>query len=216
MRCARLWKQSYLTSMKLIGLYPKPNASNTSFEHADDGKAASLEENLSSGKSSLSPGLPERPSSRLEVNTVSPYSDSPPMTYPPSNSQSGPSVSSTPLRTTLLTNLTSQTQTLQYLFHELSLPTPNPQRITSLYSSLQASTTDLEGLVKEVWRHQRRWRELERKKEEVLGLERRVRALIMGLEEGRRELERMVEEGKEVRKGIERVENGESIDLIAT
>jgi mediator of RNA polymerase II transcription subunit 4 len=122
-----------------------------------------------------------------------------------------PLSTSTPPRTLLLQNLTSQTHSLQTLFSSLSSPTPNPTALSTSLASIQTSSVELEHLVQEVWYHQIAWQELERKKAEVIGLEARVRGLLRGLEGGRRELEGMVEEGREVRKSIEQSERGRSM-----
>jgi len=144
---------------------------------------------------------------------------------------SHPSPPPTPPRTALLQNLTSQSQFLLQLFTLLSstaplptLPPPTPlppsqlphpastsspatssNPISRLYSSLQTSTLELAHILDSVHAHQAAYRELDRQKLSVIGLEYQVHELVRSLETGRRELEVMVEDGKEVRKSIEKV-----------
>ncbi|ODO06121.1 hypothetical protein L198_01353 [Cryptococcus wingfieldii CBS 7118] len=106
-----------------------------------------------------------------------------------------------PPRQSLLQNLSTQSLLLTHLFTALSLPlTPQtPPQISQLHTALQYSALDLAGLVREVEEHQKLWNKLQEKKEEVKQLERRVRGLVRSLEEGRRTLEGMVDQGvKEV------------------
>lgn len=132
------------------------------------------------------------------------------MTYPLQPLPTASTSATPPPRTLLLQNLTAQSQTLSLLFNHLASASPDPQTISHLHTDLAHSSTELERLVKDVWEHQVAWNEFERKRKEVVGLEERVRGLLRGLEGGRRELEGMVEEGREFRESIEKSERGRS------
>ncbi|WVQ81396.1 hypothetical protein IAT38_003520 [Cryptococcus sp. DSM 104549] len=131
----------------------------------------------------------------------------------PAQNQLLPSQPSQAPRTSLLQNLTTQSFLLNHLFSLLASPpsasaaqsgqSPN---ISQVHAALQLSALDLSALVKEVEVHQDAWRRLVEKRKEVEGLERRVRGLVRRLEEGRVELEEMVEKGKKVQADIERSE----------
>lgn len=128
-----------------------------------------------------------------------------------------PGNSDAPLRTQLLSNLTTQTHLLSTLFTLLASPPPSSsassETIQTLYSSLLHSTYDLEGLVDEAYAHQEAYARLMALKEEAKGLEGEVRGALRALEGGVGELEGMVREGRKVRESIERSENGMSISL---
>lgn len=114
----------------------------------------------------------------------------------------------------LLQNLTTQSLLLSHLFTLIASP-PNPNtsiqtQLTQVYSALQLSTLDLSGLVKEVVQHQEAYRRLVEKKKEVAGLEMRVRGLVKRLEEGRKELEGMIDQGERSLEDIEKSERGTS------
>ncbi|TYJ57659.1 hypothetical protein B9479_001512 [Cryptococcus floricola] len=117
-----------------------------------------------------------------------------------------------PPRQSLLQNLSTQSLLLTHLFTALSLPlTPQtPPQISQLHTALQYSALDLAGLVREVEEHQKLWNKLQEKKEEVKQLERRVRGLVRNLEEGRRTLEGMVDQGVKQVAAIDKSENGVS------
>ncbi|WVR09046.1 hypothetical protein IAU60_006106 [Kwoniella sp. DSM 27419] len=126
-------------------------------------------------------------------------------------SSSEPS-SSLPPRTSLLQNLSTQSILLTQLFSLVAAPsqgTPAPQTtgaIEQIYAALQLSTLDLSSLVKEAHEHQAEWKRLQEQKAEVEMLEKRVRGLVQSLEHGRKELEGMVDKGRQVRSDIDRSE----------
>lgn len=64
--------------------------------------------------------------------------------------------------------------------------------------------------MKEVVQHQEAYRRLVEKKKEVAGLEMRVRGLVKRLEEGRKELEGMIDQGERSLEDIEKSERGTS------
>ncbi|KAL0247756.1 hypothetical protein I308_103834 [Cryptococcus tetragattii IND107] len=110
----------------------------------------------------------------------------------------------------LLQNLTTQSLLLSHLFTLIASP-PNPNtstqtQLAQVYSALQLSTLDLSGLVREVGQHQEAYRRLVEKKKEVAGLEMRVRGLVKRLEEGRKELEGMIDQGEKSLQDIEKSE----------
>ncbi|WVO15407.1 hypothetical protein L204_103065 [Cryptococcus depauperatus] len=115
---------------------------------------------------------------------------------------------SQPPKTSLLQNLTTQSLLLNHLFTLLSsLPSPQtaPQ-ISQVHAALQLSAIDISGLVKGIGRHQEAWSRFMAKKEEVEGLEKRVRSMIRRLEEGRTELEEMIDLGNKQLEAIEQAE----------
>ena len=130
-------------------------------------------------------------------------------------SSSGESI---PPRTAILTKVTQQTALLSQLFTSLtqqSTPSspfapPIHQASLDLYSQIGKSDDEISNLTRDVWAHQKAWKELERKKKEVQELDAKVRQMIMGLEKGRRELEVLVVTGKEVEETIDRVTKSES------
>lgn len=122
-----------------------------------------------------------------------------------------------PPRTAILTKVTQQTALLSQLFTSITQPAPSSpfaspihQASLDLYSQVERSDDEISNLTKDVWAHQKAWKELERKKKEVQDLDAKVRQMIMGLEQGRRELEILVVTGKEVEETIDRVTRSES------
>lgn len=138
---------------------------------------------------------------------------------------------SLPPRSSLLTNLTTQTSLLTTLFTLLSQPssssaastsTSNPHpgvsgtnstSIPALYSALEAQTAQMRSITQNLYTHQKAWAGLKRKEAEVGALEERVRGLVRELERGRGELEGLVKDGRGVKKGIEGLEKGKSFLL---
>jgi hypothetical protein len=117
------------------------------------------------------------------------------------------SSSSTPPRTRLLTNLSTQSQLLDQFFTSLSSNSTTQQSpLPNLYSLLKETTDDLLKLRKDVQAHQEVWTRIERKKKEVVDLERRSRGLMRTLEAERRELDLMVREGREIMESVDKVE----------
>ncbi|KZT07268.1 uncharacterized protein LAESUDRAFT_743005 [Laetiporus sulphureus 93-53] len=92
----------------------------------------------------------------------------------------------------------------QQLFRSLGLPAskPPPPPFPPA-SALLAADAALADAVQRARAHQVRQRRIEALKEEVLALERRWRAIVSELEEGRRELEEVVREGEVRTKAIE-------------
>ena len=114
-------------------------------------------------------------------------------------------------RTILLQNLSSQLHLLTQLFTHLSSSHPSPSQpgtstalVHQIYTSLQERTDQLASLVEEVEAHQIAYRALERRKAEVSALERVVRGLVRDLEKGRKELEKVVFEGRQVQRSVEK------------
>lgn len=135
--------------------------------------------------------------------------------YSPTMAQATPR--SHPPPYSLLQNLTTQSLLLSHLFTLIASP-PNPNtstqtQLAQVYSALQLSTLDLSGLVREVGQHQEAYRRLVEKKKEVAGLEMRVRGLVKRLEEGRKELEGMIDQGEKSLQDIEKSERGASFSI---
>jgi len=122
-----------------------------------------------------------------------------------------PSSSLPPPRTRLLTNLSTQSQLLDQFFTSLSSSSTNPQSpLPHIYTLLKETTDDLLRLRKDVQAHQEVWTRIERKKKEVVDLERKSRALMRTLEGERRELDLMVKEGREIIESVDKVEKSKS------
>jgi len=122
-----------------------------------------------------------------------------------------PSSSSSPPRTRLLTNLSTQSQLLDQFFTSLSSSSTNQQSpLPHIYTLLKETTDDLLKLRKDVQAHQEVWTRIERKKKEVVDLERKSRALMRTLEGERRELDLMVKEGREIIESVDKVEKSKS------
>ena len=121
-------------------------------------------------------------------------------------------IPSKPPRILLLENLTTQTHLLTQLFTHLASANPpansqpststEPNPIHQIYTSLQSATDELARVVEAVQGHQLAFRGLERRKAEVMALERLVRGLVRDLERGRKELERVVCEAREIQSSI--------------
>lgn len=71
---------------------------------------------------------------------------------------------------------------------------------------MEQTTSDLIKLRKDIRKHQDVWARVERKKREVMGLEKRTKGLMRTLEKERSELETMVKEGKEVVDSINKLD----------
>lgn len=78
---------------------------------------------------------------------------------------------------------------------------------------MEQTTSDLIKLRKDIKEHQVVWARVERKKREVIGLEKRTKSLMRTLEKERSELETMVKEGREVVGSIEKVDKRTSDTL---
>lgn len=75
---------------------------------------------------------------------------------------------------------------------------------------MKETTDDLLRLRKDVQAHQEVWTRIERKKKEVVDLERKSRTLMRTLEGERRELDLMVKEGREIIESVDKVEKSKS------
>lgn len=127
------------------------------------------------------------------------------------------SSSSIPPSRALLQNLSTQNQLLNQIFTSLASSTSTQQAqqqqqnpLPLLYQVLEQTCNDLLQLRKDVRAHQAVWERVERKKREVIELEKRTRMIMRTLEKERSELETMVREGREVMESVDRVEPSES------
>ena len=122
------------------------------------------------------------------------------------------SVNPLPPRTRLLLNLSTQSQLLDQFFTTLSNPTPaNASSLPNLYTLLQETTDDLLALRKDVVAHQEVWARIEKKKKEVVDLEKRSRGLMRALKVESEELGVMVKEGREIMKSVDKVQKSMSL-----
>ncbi|KAI5454956.1 hypothetical protein NCC49_002232 [Naganishia albida] len=156
------------------------------------------------------------------------------MTVPLHASQptQAPPIESNSLRNLLLANIAHQTELTDQLFSTLShaaLPHPSsrhtrPSRarpdfeaIPSLYDNLLEATEEQAQLLEHARRHQKRWRRLQWKRQQVQEMEDRVRGILIELDRGGNELEELVEQGKQVVAKIEIAEraNFSTEDLIS-
>lgn len=143
----------------------------------------------------------------------------------PSASASIMPLDNVPPRTTILANLSTQSQLINQIFNSLASPSsaqqqPHQQQqetpLPLLYQLLDQTSAELLRLRKEVRAHQAVWARVERKKREVIMLEKRTRGIMRTLEKERSELETMVREGKEVMESVDKVERGMSPPLCSS
>jgi hypothetical protein len=106
----------------------------------------------------------------------------------------------TPIRSQLLLSLATQGALLQELFSSI------PSRVPVVPTALVQSSAALDALAAQAEEHQRRWAALASKKEEVEGLERRIRDIVRELEGNYQDLEAMVDEGKRLSESIDKSE----------
>ena len=122
-----------------------------------------------------------------------------------------PGATSASMTETLLTPINELQLLAQTLFQSVSStqrPVPPPP-----ISAFLAIDATLASAVKQARAHQVKQRKIERLKDEVLELEQRWRAIVQGLEEGRRDLENMLSEADERIKGIEAAKAGAHTDF---
>jgi hypothetical protein len=116
-----------------------------------------------------------------------------------------------PPRTRLLLNLSTQSQLLDQFFTTLSNPTSaNASSLPNLYTLLQETTDDLLALRKDVVAHQEVWARIEKKKKEVIDLEKRSRGLMRALKVESEELGVMVKEGRTIIDSVDKVQKSKS------
>lgn len=128
------------------------------------------------------------------------------MTQP--NFLAGPSGSDEVSMTAILLKPLANLQTLsETLFQSLS-PVQSKRPPPPPISAFLQVDADLASAVQLAHVHQGKQRQIERLKEEVLGLEERWREICEELEKGKRELEICIEEGEERIKGIELAKEG--------
>jgi len=125
-----------------------------------------------------------------------------------------PSVNPLPPRTRLLLNLSNQSQLLDQFFTTLTNPTPaNASSLPNLSTLLQETTDDLLALRKDVIAHQEVWARIEKKKKEVVDLEKRSRGLMRALKVESEELGVMVKEGREIMESVDKVQKCMSLKI---
>lgn len=122
--------------------------------------------------------------------------------------------SAPPSMTDLLLQPLDQLQNIsQTLFRSLGPPQSKPPPPPSIASFL-AVDAELAAAVQLTRVHQVKQRHIEQIKDEVLELDRRWREIVRELEQGRRELEEMVQEGEERIKAIHEAKAGKPEHLI--
>ncbi|WWC73084.1 uncharacterized protein I206_107049 [Kwoniella pini CBS 10737] len=138
------------------------------------------------------------------------------------SSSSSSSSNSLPPRQALLQNLTTQSILLSQLFNifsnNLNLNSndnnnnnnnniiQNNNNIEQIYTGLKLSTLDLSNLIKDSNKHQKEYLNLIFKKKKIEILENKIKFLIKNLENGRLQLENMIEIGKKMKISIEQSE----------
>lgn len=127
------------------------------------------------------------------------------------------SSSSQPPRQVALEIIRTQSQLLNQIFSSLasssSSTSTQQQQATPLpilYQLMEQTTYDLLKLRKDVRAHQEVWARVERKKREVIQLEKRTRGIMRTLERERAELDTMVKEGKDIIASIDKLEQSTS------
>lgn len=120
-----------------------------------------------------------------------------------------------PPRARLLLNLSNQSHLLDQFFTTLTNPTSaNASSLPGLYALLQETTDDLLALRKDVVAHQEVWARIERKKKEVVDLEKRSRGLMRALKVESEELGVMVKEGREIMDSVDKVQKSTSLKCL--
>jgi len=124
------------------------------------------------------------------------------------------------MRVLLLGNISEQHTLATKLFEALSQSLSASRRIntssttlltevTDMYTRLEALTEEHAQLVELARKHRDRWARLQRKRKRKQALEDKVRRVLVQLQEGRREIEGIVDEGEDVLRGIEMARHGE-------
>ncbi|GHJ88449.1 hypothetical protein NliqN6_4851 [Naganishia liquefaciens] len=142
-------------------------------------------------------------------------------------------MANTSLRNLLLANIALQTDLTEHLFSSLahaSLPQPQSrstrpvsrarpdlEAIPSLYDNLVEATKQQAELLEHARRHQKRWRQLQRKRKQAQELEDKVDKILIELNQTGTELEELVADGQHVISNIEFAEKAtfSTDDLIA-
>ena len=135
-------------------------------------------------------------------------------------------MANTSLRNLLLANIALQTDLTEHLFSSLahaSLPQPQSrstrpvsrarpdlEAIPSLYDNLVEATKQQAELLEHARRHQKRWRQLQRKRKQAQELEDKVDKILIELNQTGTELEELVADGQHVISNIEFAEKGKS------
>ena len=132
----------------------------------------------------------------------------------------------TSLRNLLLANIALQTDLTERLFSSLAhaaLPQPQSrstrpasrarpdlEAIPLIYDNLVEATEQQAELLEHARRHQKRWRQLQRKRKQAQKLEENIDRILIELNRTGAELEELVEDGQHVIANIELAEKGES------
>lgn len=135
-------------------------------------------------------------------------------------------MSGTSLRNLLLANIALQTDLTEQLFSSLAhaaLPQPlsrntrpasrsrpDLEAIPLIYDNLVHATEEQAELLEHARRHQKRWRQLQRKRKQAQELEDKVNRILIELNRTGSELEELVEDGEKVISNIEMAEKGRS------
>jgi mediator of RNA polymerase II transcription subunit 4 len=126
------------------------------------------------------------------------------------------------MRNLLLGNISEQHTLATKLFEALSQSLSASRRVntsnttlltevTEMYTRLEALTEEHAQLVELARKHRDRWERLHRKRKRKQALEDKVRRVLVQLQEGRREIEGIIDEGEEVLRGIGMATKGEPL-----
>ena len=126
------------------------------------------------------------------------------------------------MRNLLLGNISEQHTLSTKLFEALSQSLSASRRVNTssttllnevaeMYTRLEALSEEHAQLVELARKHRDRWERLQRKRKRRQALEDNVRRILVQLQEGRREIEEIVDEGEEVLTGIEMARKGEPL-----
>jgi len=132
-----------------------------------------------------------------------------------SSSSSLPPSFSEPIQAALSANISKQTALLPLLFSAISNAasgggvSSSKHTVTQIFTDLARLDEELAVLMERARKHQERWRRMEQLKRETIEVESQVRSALLVLEEGRRELEMVVKDAKEVVSSIELAEKSE-------
>lgn len=133
------------------------------------------------------------------------------------SSSSLPPSFSIPIQAALSSNISKQTALLPLLFAAISnaasggnVSSSKQHTVTQIFTDLARLDDELAVLMERARKHQQRWRRMEQLKRETIEVESQVRSALLVLEGGRRDLEMVVKDAKEVVSSIELAEKSES------
>lgn len=126
---------------------------------------------------------------------------------------------SVPIQAALSINISTQTALLPQLFSAISNgasgagPSSTKQSVTQVFAELARLDNELAVLMERARKHQQRWSRMEELKRETINVESKVRDTLLVLEDGRRDLEMVLRDAKNVVSSIELAEKSELLPI---